>query len=571
MNNFGTPFDPNSFNEKEEEGAWPVYENAYDAESYARVFAQVVPTLMQQWSETAVAEIQDTQKNGGAVDVLGGKAIRKAPGLPPGMQSFARFSLLPETYNGGVIQWPGFPPEAIRKVVRENIAPQTIINMRVDDVLNYSTRSTHPWKPGWRVKLRDGFEVPDAQLKKDIEEAQHFLENCTVETIPARERDAKQLTDFATFLGQLVRDSLTFDGMAVWTDMDLAGRVKSFKTLSSYNIRLCLPQGYMGDETVYAVGVDEAGNVIHTFTRDQLIFRHRNARADADIAGYGYPEIEQTIQLIQGFQNALEMNYSVFTRSSTPNGFLVVKGGMNQKQLDILSRIWINLKRGITKSWALPVIPAPKDGDIEIRDLSPLKEMDVYYSDFMNMIAGLFCAMYRFPVRRLGYHISGRAKDNTPPETPTTTAPGIEDYDPYIGVLLRHVETLLNHYIVWTRWPHLQHEFTSKSPKEDAREYEAQVLASTVDERRALNDQPELETLGKDEDEKMLLKLLGKAPVDPALGGIYQSLITAIFAPKPGEDGAPGSSFTSKKDPARAQDHGHMSGVRRDSAAESAK
>jgi hypothetical protein len=33
-------------------------------------------------------------------------------------------SLMPDTaINGGVIQWPGIVPDALRKVARENVAP----------------------------------------------------------------------------------------------------------------------------------------------------------------------------------------------------------------------------------------------------------------------------------------------------------------------------------------------------------------------------------------------------------------------------------------------------------------
>jgi hypothetical protein len=578
MDAFTTPYNPNDG----EAGGFPVYPHVFDVETYANFFLQNTPTQFETWCNSQALEINSQKSN-----ALAANALSKAITLPPEMQSFARFSLLPETYNGGVVQWPGIPPEALRKTIRDNIAPQLIVNQRVDDVLKYSELSTHPWKPGWLVKSRDRW-LPETEHDSkanndDIAEAQRFLENCAFDKLTARERDAHNIDDFATFLAKLVRDSLTYDGMAVWTDMDMSGRVKAFKAMSSYNIRLCLPQGYMGDPKLFAVGVDEAGNVIHRFTRDQLVFYHRNPRPDVDISGYGYPEIEMTLRLIQGWQNIIDMNCDVFTRNATPHGMLLVKGGMTQKQLDILSRIWINMKRGITKSWALPAVPVPKDGDISLLDLTRLKEgADVLYGDWLNMLAGMFCAMYRFPVRRLGYHISGRAKDNTPPETPTTTAPGIEDYDPYISVLLRHIEQLINDYIVWTRWPHLKFEFSAKNPKEDARAYESRVLACTVDERRALSDMAPLETLGKEEDEKRAYRLLGMAPVDPAMAGVYQTIIQGLQQQKMAEDGlvgqgsasppkTPGASFTSKKDPARAEDHGHMSGVRRDSAAESAR
>lgn len=561
-------------NDGQDAPGFPVIEHVHDIDTYANFFTNLAPNTFEQWATRQHAELE-ANRQARKVTLEKGMTAQKSLALPPEMLSFATYSVMPETQNGGVIQWPGLPPDALRKIVRENLAPQTIINMRVDDVLRYSNRSTHPWKPGWRIKMRKGFDVPDNKIRKDIQDACSFIENCNIEMKDARQRDAKGYQDFPTFLAELIRDTLTYDGMAVFTDCDLNGRVKAFKTLTSYNIRLCLPPGYMQKPGVFAVAVDETGAVIHEFTRYDLVFRRRNPRADSDIFGYGFPEVEQAIRLIQAFQNAMDMNADVFTRNSMPNGFVVVKGAMNQKQLDILSRIWINLKRGITKQWAFPVIPVPKDGDIEIKDLSRLKDMDAYYTDFMNMVAGLFCALYRFPVKRLGYHISGKSKDNDE-QTPTTAAPTIEDYDPYIAVLLGHVESLVNSYLLWSRWEHLQFEFTGKSPKEDAREYEATVLACTEDERRALSDQPTLESLGQDEDMKRLLRIMGAAPVDPAMGGIYQSAIQAVFGKPAGEgeggkQDTPGAAMTHKKDPARAEDHGHTSGVRRDSAAEGKK
>lgn len=565
---FAEPFNPN-----EDDGqpiGFPQIENVASVEQYANFFLSVGPTQFEQWCGSQVRELETYKAH--VKDPANTASVRKALALPPEMQSFARFSLMPEGYSGNIIQWPGIPPEALRKVARENLAPQVIINMRVDDVLRYACRSTHPWKPGWRITMRKGFDVPDAQVKKDIEAAYAFIENCNIETDDARRRDALGYAGFKTFLGELIRDSLTFGPMSVFTDMDLRGQVKAYKCLSSFNIRLCTKAGYMNDPRVYAVGVDEAGNVVAQFTRDQLTFRTRNSRPDPDIYGYDFPEIEQAVRLIQGFQNAFDMNADAFTKNSMPNGFLTAHGLGNQKQIDILSRIWINLKRGVTKSWAIPVIPLPKDGKVEVVDLGRLREMDAYYESYINMVAGLFCAMYRFPPHKLGYFTSGKNKDNKPPETPTTTSPTAELDDPYIAVLLQHVEDLINPYILWSRWKHLQFEFCAKSPKEDARAYEAMTLSCSEDERRALSDLPPLESLaGGDADMKQVLTIMGAAPVDPAMAGVYQSAITAVFGKGQDEGGEPGARMSHKKDPARAQDHGHSSGVRRDSAAESKK
>jgi hypothetical protein len=78
------------------------------------------------------------------------------------------------------------------------------------------------------------------------------------------------------------------------------------------------------------------------------------------------------------------------------------------------------------------------------------------------------------------------------------------------------------------------------------------------------------------------------APTDPGLVGIYQSLIMAksktmggsiLEGPPEGETGTgtpgktdkPGSRFNSKIDPARSEQHGGKSGIRRDSRTEKKK
>jgi hypothetical protein len=548
------PFNPNVGSSPDEVGGFPVFDNVLSVEAYHEVFSRAVDSYGS--LTTFLTEIK--------------KNIKEAPES----HIFANFSLMPDTYNSGVLQWPGVPPQALQKVVRENLAPMMIINMRVDDVLRYSELSTHPWKPGWKITMRAGLDAPTKDDLKDIRAAEMFIQNCNAETgLNARGRDAKNYLDFTDYLSATTRDTLTYDGFAIWTDMSLNGQVKAFRPYSAANIRLC-PKGYKGDPEIFAVAVDEAGNIKGYFTRDQLVWRVRNRRLDADIFNYGFPEIEQGIRLVQGFTNAFDMNADTFTKNSTPNGILTVQGQWTQRQLDVLSRIWGNLKRGNTKSWALPVIPIPKDGKLEIVDMSMVKGNDVRYQDYMNMVAGAFCTIYRFPPKRLGYRISGAGPDARP-EREADPAAIIDEADPGLMPLLHHHETIINQYLLWTRWPHLMFTFTGKNPKEDAREYEARLQAMTYNERRAIVDLPALESLAKGP-HKELATLMGLAAGDSSLSGIWQSMVSAYISAKMGgsendRPEQPGAMIQPKKDPARSEAHGATSGVRRNSAAETKK
>ncbi len=498
------------------------------------------------------------------------KSLQQAPG---GALALPSMSFLPDVANSGLIQWPGFQPESLRKVAKEQMAPKTIIGMRVDDVQRYAGLSNQNWKPGWRVELKDGRGTPSAADLRDMRAAEEFLLNCSADVRPTqvRERDAQGYVGFSTFLALLTRDTLTYDGMAVWTDTDMEGRVRAFTTLPASNIRLANREtGYKGNPSIFAALMDDAGTPVRGFTRQELTWYVRNPRTDPDVAGYGWPEIEQAILFIQGLQDAWQMNANTFQINGTPNGMLVLKGDYwQQKQIDALARAWTNMKRGVTKQWALPAINVPQDGEMEVLDLSGLKDTDVRYMDYMNMSMGVACAMFRFPVRRLGYHTSGKTRDSEPLKDQSTEIQG--DDDPGLAPLLQHIENVINPYILWTRWPHLRFVFTGKNPKEDAREYDARKNAQTWGEARAAADLPPL-TEGTSGDIKELMEIMEKAPIDPNLSGMFQSLVAAKFktASEGGDPEKKGNRMTSPRDPAKQKDHGHTPGVRRDSKKETA-
>lgn len=511
------------------------------------------------------------------------KALGKAVDIPASFLTFGRMTYMPDSTASNVLPWPGVHPEALRKIVQENVAPNLIIGMRVDDVINYSQHSAHLWKPGWRLETITGDLSPSPEDKKKMLEAQEFLFNSATRLNYTQQldRDKQNLTDFQHFLAAIVRDTLTFDLIALSTDRDQSARVAQYAPIPAGNIRLVGVEGYEGDKEIYAVAVDEGGAIRHRYRREELALYVRNARTDPEYSitmtrGYGTPEITTALKLIQIFQNVLDFNADVFQRSGVPHGMLVLTGNSwTQKQVDVLTRMWHNLKRGITKALALPVLAAPKDGKVEIVDFSRIKGDEAFYQDLLNLSIGCFCAVFRFPVHRLGYRISGHGKDSSMNQgSGAHTSPQLhQEDDKGLTALLLHIENFINQVLIWPRWAGLKFVFTGKNPKEDAREYEARRNALTWDEARAEADLPKLVDLkGVKGNAKLkeLAEAMGMSPIDPNLSGIYQTLAAAILAPEPeAGEGKPGNSMQSKKDPASSEDHGGVSGVRRDSAAES--
>jgi len=505
--------------------------------------------------------------------------IFKSVDIPANMQSFARMSYMPDATNSGILQWPGIHPEALRKIVRENIAPNLIIGMRCDDMVRYSEPSNHPWKPGWRIEVFQGDKHPTSDDKKQIKEAEDYLWNsgANFSYTKALDRDKEDLCDFQKFLIAGTRDTLTFDGLAINTQRDGKGRIVEYGLLPAGNIRLVGPAGYLENPDAYAVAVNEGGVVQKAYSRDQLIWAVRNARVDPEYSvsmtrGYGYPEIDVALKLISCFQNVIDYNTDIFQKSGVPNGILLLTGnGWLQKQVDVLMRMWRNLKTGITKALALPVLAAPQGAKVEIVDLSKIHGDEALYQDLLNLMMGAYCTVYRFPVHRMGYRVSGKGPDTK--EDPLTKAAMVDNDDPGLIALLSFWAKVINENMIWPRWQHLRFRFTGMNPKEDAREYEFKKNAMTWKEARAESDLPPL-TNGVKADYKQLAEIMEMCPIDPNLSGVFQSVAAAFITPPGMEEGsspingAPGNTMTSKKDPARSEAHGHTSGVRRNSAAE---
>jgi hypothetical protein len=496
---------------------------------------------------------------------------------PPSAFAFSRISYMPDAVGANLVPWPGIAPESLRKVARENIAPQMIIQGRVLDLRRYAKLSTHLWQPGWRIELREGGESPSEKEKSDIRECENFILNCNIDgDEDIRYQDEQGYTQFSDFLASMVYDTFRFDGWAIWTDMDKAGRIAAFRNMPAGNMRLAAPGGVYNDPSKFIALLDDANNPVMTFSRDEMIWRVRNPRNDAGIERYGYSEIEMAIRLIQGFQNAIDLNVDTFNRNAIPNGLMLLQGDFwTQNQIDILMREWNNTKKGITKAWGLPVIGVPKDGDIKLVSMNDLKGTDVRYKDHMNMMAGALCCLTGFPVRRLGYKTSGQREDSEPIAGESTDIVG--DDDPGLPPLLQFVEDTLNSYIVWSRFPKLKFTFTGKNPKQDAREYDARKTAQTWREARAHADLPSLPSVAP-KDYKEFAEIMELCPEDPAKVGAFQTLAMEYIKVKLGTSDTGGGEmpgdkqpFQSVKDPAKAEQHGKLSGVRRNSRAEKHK
>jgi hypothetical protein len=487
----------------------------------------------------------------------------------PQAYSFANLSFMPDAANYGLMQWPGINPESLSKICRENIGPRLIIEQRVADMEQYAGVSAKPWEPGWHIELREASETPARKDLQDIKDATSFIFNGSRDYgyQDARERDSRLLTPFHMFLRQFASDIHTYDGWAIWTQPDRLGRPIAFANLPAGLIRLAMPgRGIRGDTKLFAALIDQTMNPVKMFTRNELVWSVMNPRTDPAAMGYGFPSPEQAMRLIQALQSAIDLNASVFDKNGIPNGMLLLKGDYwQQEQIDALQREWTNMKRGVSKMWGMPIMGVPEDSDVVLLDFMDLKGQEVRYKDHMNMMVGFYAIICQFPIARLGLFASGGQRDNKPAQNEATDIQGIDD--PGLPAHLLFIENRINSYLVWPTWPHLKFVFMNKNPKQDARAYQERTKTRTWGEARAQLDMQPLAKIAPAH-LKPLAEIMDLAPMDPALGGIFQTVATQMLEAQLGvgdnkDQKKVGAPFPSLQDPAITESHGYHAGVRR--------
>ncbi len=531
----------------------------------------------------------------------------KAQPIPQVQTGLNTLSLLPEPTQDNIVPYPDLSTSFLKDISRNHLAVHMIINMRTTDVLSFASPSQQVWKRGWRIMMRNAALQPTPQDLRDIQDAQSFLEMGGLEygrDIFARNEYGS--FNFSNLLAGMVRDTLTFDGIALYTVRGSGGLVKQFGLFPAEQIRLAQRTyvstngegqtlehigGYKGNPKLYAVAVTDTNQVGQAFTRKELYYYRRNVRNEPNNPGYGYSEIAQALSLIESITNAIETNRGVFNRNSIPLAYLKLKGNWNPKQFSFVQRYFQAIARNPQFAYTIPAFKVPAEGDIEVDEISS-EIRKAAYTELWNMTFAALSVCYGIPHTRFGYSISGEVKQ--PKEMP---AHHEQNRDFGLIVLLNHLETVINEALIQQRWPRLMFGFTSKTPDEDARGYESRYNSMSYNERRSENDLPSYAegVIQKIQDfAEMIKKLppeirddaglmrLAKAglvleimPADPALAGIAQTILSQVVAmeadktPDKGSIPKPkGARISNKKDPASSRDHGHLPGVRRDSRKE---
>lgn len=499
-----TAFDPSASPDERREASAELQKAAMPAQSDlipAGDVARVIEFIQDQYAERdQLAKAQVIQFPG---------RERKAQGST-GMQSVRLDHLQAMAYGDYFERQSAIGFEALREMVAQTPVLNAVIMTRARQVQRFCAPQDGDSGPGFRIVHVD----PEHDLSRDEQQSirllSRFVTHSGWEFNPRRRKRMKR-DNFATLMGKLVRESLTYDAAAIETEMSSdRGRIEGLYALDGSTIRLCSDEGYRGDDEVFAVQVIN-GQVVTAYGYDDLVYEPRNPRADVRQAGYGLGETELLIRVVTGFLNAMTYNSKGFDDNSIPQGILHLTGEYSESDLAAFKRYWNAMVRGVNNRWTLPVLTSRTAESKASFERLGIDFNEMHFSKWMTFLVSIICAIYGMSPAEINFD-SFTAGSSSPLAGSDTSEKLAASKDSGLRPLLSYFESVLSDYVIAGFSEKYAFRWTGLDDEDPQRRDDLRKTVLTVNEIRAQEGYSPL-----DGD-------LGDAPVNPSLIGPWMQI-----------------------------------------------
>lgn len=441
-----------------------------------------------------------------------------------------------------------------------------VITTRLNQVASFAQPQLDKYKVGFKINLRDKEKEPTKAELNEAKDITQFIMNCGVPESFDDTPDIKRKDGLETFLRKIVRDSLTFDQINFEITPRNNGLPYSFSAVDAGTIRLIADK----KENMERIGspyidpplvnpYDSArvfkewktqhprtaqvinGVVRHTFDEWEMAFGVRNPRTDLYAQGYGFSEIEMMVTTITSHMNAETYNRKFFSQGSSIKGVLAFEGSVPPDQLEAFRRQWYQQVTGINNAWRTPIMSLGKDSKMNWVSLhSTNREME--FGKWLEYCIKTICGVFQMDPIEIGFDISRMgAGANSSGGGGLGNGNQMErimfSQDKGLRPLLRHIQTLINDYIVYRLNPDFEFEFVGLNVGDetgDLEKVEKQVKTfKTVNEIRSEHDM-------KDIDMEAIKKNPGNVILDPQFITLVQAMIQAEAEQAQQGQGMPG-------------------------------
>lgn len=289
--------------------------------------------------------------------------------------------------------------------------------------------------------------------------------------------DTWMADDFDTFIRKIVEDSLIYDQMTFELIRNRRGQLERFVATDAATFRMSDSYYDKDYDNVYFKrnGADVWKNrqdwgrkvngyypayvqvyqnmKVNDFYPWELCFGIRNPSSSIYANGYGCSELEELINVVTSLLWGDEYNRRFFSQGSAPKGLLRIKGVNNEAALQQFKQQWQSMITGVMQAWKTPVVEA----DVDWIDLQK-NNRDMEYSNWMEYLIKLACAVYSIDPSEIGWDISrGEGSRGLFESSQEQRLKHSKDKGLY--PLLKFIQRKINRYIVEQINPEFEFQF----------------------------------------------------------------------------------------------------------------
>jgi hypothetical protein len=498
--------DPRAPEDERSDAAKETFRQFYDPGSVAG------PDLRQVISEWA--KLMQAEKNARALQ----KSLKERQASPADPKAQTESGLWKTAASGLYLSKPGIPFVTLRQMGRTVEVAQAAHRTRIRQVLAFSQRSQKDDIVGWRLKAKD----PNATLGDDHTAFLAWLSDWVQnggdeESALRRRRLGRQ--GIRTFLSLLTDDSLTMDHAAVETVPYREGPgLSAFFLRDSATFFLSRTFGDADADDIYAYQdlIRNAGKQ-QPFRYEELAIFQRNLSSDVDRVGYGYSELEASLDTLGNFLQAMAYTREGLDNNAIPRGILVLSGSYSPEQMTAFQAMWQAKVRGVQNAHGLPVLQSRgQQGDVKyVQTSGQISEMA--FVKWISLQASIFCSIYGMDPMELSmeaFSASSRgplAGDDTAERLAAARDKGLAPF-------LADIESFVTDELI-ARWvPWAQFQFCGVNPGDLKAKADLTARMQTIDEARASLGLP-----------KHPIAWLGALPADASLQSAEFQRASAVF------------------------------------------
>lgn len=405
-----------------------------------------------------------------------------------------------------------------------------IVNVRISQLAEGCSPQETEHSLGYLFRLKDRKAQPTKAQQKEIAHWTDWIQTCGD---PRIDPDAT----LEGFVRSFMRDSLIWDQACAEKVRTRGRKLAGFQALDGSTIRRMKPSaeerraGRRDPDKLAFVQVVNNKIAANWQARD-FMFCIRRPRTALWAAGYGYPELDELINVVTWMLSADSYNAANFKNGMHSSGLIALVTKMNPSLFRAFRREFYAMLKGASQAKKTPLIqldPENKE-DIKFVNLSQTNK-DMEFKEWREDLRKLACALFLMDPAELGYVYGNEGQSGSLSQQ----GPGdriLASRERGLRPLLRALQSWINRKIISEIAPEYEFMFAgfdASTATEKLDNAIKRLKFSTYNEVRADFDLPEIKTK------------TAEAIGDPTYVNALQQEQAAEAQPEGGGDGDPGS------------------------------